>query len=97
MAIIVNNMTPPLRSTLRCPSDLYIHFQLMFETTPKKLQKLQFLPDILLSKKEKKEKKYESSQLILVRNVAGNFLQLFFALILFKHIRTDPLNKHLCT
>lgn len=28
----------------------------MFETTPKKLQKLQFLPDILLSKKEKKEK-----------------------------------------
>ena len=32
----------------------------MFETTPKKLQKLQFLPDILLSKKEKKEKNFDS-------------------------------------
>lgn len=67
----------------------------MFETTPS-CQKLQFLPDILLSKKEKK-KECENSQLIFVRNVAINFLQLFFALIWFKHIRIDPLNKHLCT
>lgn len=93
MAIIVNNMTPPLRSTLRCPSDLYIPVQLMFETTPS-CQKL--LPDILLSKKEKK-KECENSQLIFVRNVAINFLQLFFVLILLKHIRIDALNKHLCT
>lgn len=79
----------PFRSLYTFPADVWNHTQ--------EASKASVSTGHSTQQKREKGKKYESSQLILVRNVAGNFLQLFFALILFKHIRKDPLNKHLCT